>query len=69
MEIICEEQSTGAYPSNGSAPRSMAAPPARRFLGMRTRSFNKTGFDLIDCQISSFQVIDGLGVSYKITLR
>ena len=34
-----------------------------------THSFNKTGFDLIDCQISSFQVIDGLGVSYKITLR
>ena len=27
----------------------MAAPPARRVLGMRTRSFNKTGFDwLID---------------------
>ena len=32
-------------PSNGSAPQSMAAPPARRVLGMRTRSFNKTGFD------------------------
>ena len=27
-------------PSNGSAPQSMAAPPARRVLGMRTRSFN-----------------------------
>ena len=37
-------------PSNGSLPQSMAAPPARRVLGMRTRSFNKTGFDwLIDC--------------------
>ena len=36
-------------PSNGSLPQSMAAPPARRVLGMRTRSFNKTGFDwLID---------------------
>ena len=35
--------------SNGSAPQSMAAPPARCVLGMRTRSFNKTGFDwLID---------------------
>ena len=32
-------------PSNGSAPQSMAAPPARRVLGMSTRSFNKTGFD------------------------
>ena len=32
-------------PSNGSAPQSMAVPPARRVLGMRTRSFNKTGFD------------------------
>ena len=32
-------------PSNGSAPQSMAAPPARRVLGMCTRSFNKTGFD------------------------
>ena len=30
-------------PSNGSA-QSMAAPPARRVLRMRTRSFNKTGF-------------------------
>ena len=38
-------------PSNGSLPQSMAAPPARRVLGMRTRSFNKTGFDwLIDWQ-------------------
>ena len=27
-------------PSNGSAPQSMAAPPAWRGLGMRTRSFN-----------------------------
>ena len=35
-------------PSNGSAPQSMAAPPARRVLGMRTRSFNKTGFDWFD---------------------
>ena len=35
--------------SNGSLPQSMVAPPARRVLGMRTRSFNKTGFDwLID---------------------
>ena len=32
-------------PSNGSAPQSMAAPPARCILGMRNRSFNKTGFD------------------------
>ena len=32
-------------PSNGSLPQSMAAPQARRVLGMRTRSFNKTGFD------------------------
>ena len=34
--------------------RRLSAPPARRVLGMRTRSFNKTGFDwlidwLIDC--------------------
>ena len=36
-------------PSNGSLPQSMAAPPARRVLEMRTRFFNKTGFDwLID---------------------
>ena len=39
-------------PSNGSTPQSMAAPPARRVLGMRTRSFNKTGFDWIDWLIS-----------------
>ena len=32
-------------PSNGSLPQSMAAPPAGRVLGMRTRSFNKIGFD------------------------
>ena len=32
-------------PSNRNAPQSMAAPPAWRVLGMRTRSFNKTGFD------------------------
>ena len=32
-------------PSNGSLLQSMAEPPARRVLGMRTRSFNKTGFD------------------------
>ena len=32
-------------PSNESAPQSMAAPQARRVLGMCTRSFNKTGFD------------------------
>ena len=39
-------------PSNGSLLQSMAAPPARRVLGMRTRSFNKTGFDwLIDWHI------------------
>ena len=31
--------------SNGSAPQSMAAPPARHVLGMRTCSSNKTGFD------------------------
>ena len=36
-------------PSNRSDSQSMPAPPARRVLGMRTRSFNKTGFDwLID---------------------
>ena len=36
-------------PSNGSTPQSMAVPPVRHVLGMRTRSFNKTGFDwLID---------------------
>ena len=36
-------------PFNGGAPQSMAAPPTRRVLGMRTRSYNKTGFDwLID---------------------
>ena len=44
-------------PSNGSLLQSMAAPPARRVLGMRTRSFNKTGFDwlidLIDIQMST----------------
>ena len=40
-------------PSNGSLLQSMAAPPARRVLGMRTRSFNKTGFDwLIDWLIN-----------------
>ena len=32
-------------PSNGSLLQSLAAPPARRVLGMRTHSFNKTGFD------------------------
>ena len=32
-------------PSIGSLPQSMAAPLARRVLGMRTCSFNKTGFD------------------------
>ena len=42
-------------PSNGSLPQSMAALPARRVLGMRTRSFNKTGFDwLIDWLIENF---------------
>ena len=42
-------------PSNGSLLQSMAAPPARRVLGMRTRSFNKTGFDwLIDWYIEKF---------------
>ena len=36
-------------PSNRSLTQSMAAPPARRVLGMRTRFFNNTGFDwLID---------------------
>ena len=35
-------------PSNGNLLQSMAAPPARRVLGMRTRSFNKTGFDWFD---------------------
>ena len=36
-------------PSNRSLPQSMASPPARRVLWMRTRSFNKTGLDwLID---------------------
>ena len=43
-------------PSNGSLPQSMAEPPARRVLGMRTRSFNKTGFDwLIDWSLVSVQ--------------
>ena len=31
--------------SNVSAPQNIAAPPTWRVLGMRTRSFNKTGFD------------------------
>ena len=45
-------------PSNGSLLQSMAAPPARRVLGMRTRSFNKTGFDwLIDCVTVQFSNI------------
>ena len=45
-------------PSNGSLPQSMAAPPARRVLGMRTRFFNKTGFDwLIDCIIIAVPVM------------
>ena len=36
-------------PTPSNAPQSMAAPPAQRLLRMRTRSFNKTGFDwLID---------------------
>ena len=40
--------------SNGSAPQSMAALPAQRVLGMRTRSFNKIWFDwLIDWLIDS----------------
>ena len=43
-------------PSNGSAPQSMAAPPARRVLGMRTRSFNKTGFDWFDWLIEQQDV-------------
>ena len=43
-------------PSNGSLPQSMAEPPARRVLGMRTRSFNKTGFDwLIDWYIRFYE--------------
>ena len=33
--------------SNGRAPQIMAAHPARCVPGMRTRSFNKTGFDLL----------------------
>ena len=42
-------------PSNRSAPQSMAAPPARRVLGICTRSFNKTGFDwLIDWLIQNY---------------
>ena len=32
-------------PSNRSTPQSMTAPPAQLVLGMRTRSFIKTGFD------------------------
>ena len=39
---LCRQEPTL---SNGSAPQSMAAPLARRVLGMHTRSFNKTGFD------------------------
>ena len=42
-------------PSNGSLPQSMTAPPAQRFLGMRTRSFNKTGFDWLIDWIKSYQ--------------
>ena len=49
-------------PSNGSLLQSMAAPPARRVLGMRTRSFNKTGFDwLIDWLVSKKWVTTGPG--------
>ena len=44
-------------PSNGSTPQSMAAPPARRVLGMRTRSFNKTGFDWLIDWLKSLQLI------------
>ena len=45
-------------PSNGSAPQSMAAPPARRVLGMRTRSFNKTGFDWLIDLVSEPEILD-----------
>ena len=38
-------------PSNRSLPQSMAAPLAWHVLGMRSRSFNKPGFDwLIECK-------------------
>ena len=43
-------------PSNRSLPQSMAAPLARRVLGMCTCSFNKTGFDwLIDWLIWQYR--------------
>ena len=53
-------------PSNGSLLQSMAAPPARRVLGMRTRSFNKTGFDWLIDWIPAWQGLThcGLMTSY-----
>ena len=45
-------------PSNGSLPQSMAAPPARRVLGMRTRCFNKTGFDWLIYNHSKKSTLD-----------
>ena len=53
-------------PSNGSLLQSMAAPPARRVLGMCTRSFNKTGFDwLIDWRrVSTCSVTQGTMFSF-----
>ena len=56
-------------PSNGSLPQSMAAPPARRVLGMRTRSFNKTGFDwLIDLCVLSRPVEKNVTVLALVSL-
>ena len=59
-------------PSNGSLPQSMAAPPARRVLGMRTRSFNKKLLDLIDWLIDAdkiFKVSLLLCVQLKLSLK
>ena len=56
--------------SNGSAPQSMAGPPARRILGMHTRSFNKTGFDwlidrLIDLNVETKSPIQTILYQFK----
>ena len=50
----CRQEPT---PSNGSLRQSMAVPPARRVLGMRTRSFNKTGFDWLNWLIENCRMI------------
>ena len=53
-------------PSNGSAPQSMAAPPARRVLGMCTRSFNKTGFDWL-ITINTLSACKGIILANSVT--